>query len=101
MLHPQGLGLIQEFSEPFMIIAKDNPPQKGFPCRCPEKGMVPIFRYIYPYDQILPRMPYLLSQLTKLFQPVTIDLIHRNLLLKSFEFGGAYSYLLTGGFFLW
>jgi hypothetical protein len=76
MSHPQGLRLIQEFPETLMIVAKDKAPQKGFPRRRPEKGMVPIFRDIDPYDQILPRMPYLLPQLTKLFQPVTIYLIH-------------------------
>jgi hypothetical protein len=35
-----------------------------------------------PYDQMLLRLPYLLPQLTKFFQPVTIDFIHRNLLLR-------------------
>jgi hypothetical protein len=99
MCHPQGLRLIQKFSETLMIVAKDKAPQKGFTRRRPKKGVVLILRDIYPYNQILLRMPYLLPQLTKLLQPVTIDFIHRNLLLKSFEFGRAYSYLLTGGFF--
>jgi len=76
MLHPQGLGLIQKFSEPLMVVAKDQPPQKRFPRRRPKKGVVLILRYIYSYDQILPRMPYLLPQLTKLLQPVTIYFIY-------------------------
>jgi hypothetical protein len=76
MLHPQGLRLIQKFSEPFMVIAKNNPPQKRLARRCPEKGVVPILRNIDPYNQMLPRLPYLFPQLTKFFQPVTIHLIH-------------------------
>jgi hypothetical protein len=76
MSHPQGLGLIQKFSEPLMVVAKDKPPQKRFPCRRPKKGVVPILRDIYSYDQILLRMPYLLPQLTKFLQPVTIYFIH-------------------------
>jgi hypothetical protein len=101
MCHPQSFRLIQKFSKTLIIVAKNKTPQKGFPRRRPKKGMVPILRNIDPYDQILVRMPYRLPQLTKLLQPVTIEFIHRNLLLKSFEFGRAYSSLLTGGFFLW
>jgi hypothetical protein len=76
MLHPKGLGVIQEFSESLMVVAKDKSPQKRFPRRCPQKGVMPILRDIDPYNQMLPRMPYLLPQLTKFFQPVTIELIH-------------------------
>jgi hypothetical protein len=101
MSHPQDLRLIKEFSEPLTVIAENKTPQKRLPRRCPEKGVVMLLPNIDPHDQMLLRLPYLLPQLTKLLQPVTIDLIHRNLLLKSFEFGRAYSYLLTGGFFLW
>jgi hypothetical protein len=76
MLRPEGLGLVQEFSEPLMVVAKDEPPQERFPRRRPQKSVVPILRYIYPYDQILLRMPYLLPQLTKFLQSVTIYFIH-------------------------
>jgi hypothetical protein len=77
MSHPQGLGLIQKFSEPLMVVAKDKPPQERFPCRRPQKSVVAILRYIYPYDQILLRLPYLLPQLTESLQPVTIQFIHK------------------------
>jgi hypothetical protein len=76
MSHPQGLGLIQKFSETLMVVAKDKAPQKCFPRRRPKKGVVPILRDIDPYDQILLRMPDLSPQLTKFLQPVTIYLIH-------------------------
>jgi hypothetical protein len=76
MLHPKGLGVIQKFSETLMVVAKDKPPQKGFPRRRPKKGVVPILRDIDPYNQILLRMPYPLPQLTKFLQSVTIYLIH-------------------------
>jgi hypothetical protein len=76
MSHPQGLRLIQKSSEPLMVVVKNKPPQKGFPRRRPKKGVMPILRYIDPYDQIFLRMPYLLPQLTKSLQPVTIYLIH-------------------------
>jgi hypothetical protein len=59
MLRPKGLGVIQEFSETFMVVAKDKSPQKRFPSRCSQKGVMPILRDIDPYNQILPRMPYL------------------------------------------
>jgi hypothetical protein len=77
MCHPQGLRLIQEFSETLMIVAKDKTPKKGLTRRRPKKGVVPIFRDIDPHDQILLRMPYLLPQLTKFLQSVTIYLIHK------------------------
>src|SRR3989304_6520050 len=83
MPRPKGLGVIQKFSETLMVVAKDKAPQKRFPRRCPKKGMVLILRNIHPYNQILLRMPYLLPKLTKFLQPVTIYLIHRNLLLKN------------------
>jgi hypothetical protein len=77
MPHPEGLSLIQRFAEPLMVVAKDKSPQKRLPRRCPKKGVVPILRYIYAYDQILLRMPHLLPQLMKLLQPLTIYFIHR------------------------
>jgi hypothetical protein len=77
MLHPKGLGVIQKFSESLMVVAKDKSPQKRFPRRCPKKGVVPILRDIDPYNQMLPRMPYLVPELTKLLQPVTIQFIHK------------------------
>ena len=67
MLHPESLGLIQEFSETFMVIAKDKTSQKCFPRRCPKEGVVPIFRYVDPYNQILPRMPYLSAMKSEFF----------------------------------
>jgi hypothetical protein len=76
MAHPHGLSLIQKSSEPPMVVAKDKPSQKRFPRRRPKKGVMPILRNIDSYDQIFPRMPYLLPQLTKFLQPVTIYLIH-------------------------
>jgi hypothetical protein len=39
MAHPHGLSLIQELSEPLMIVAKDQAPQKRFPCGCSKKGV--------------------------------------------------------------
>jgi hypothetical protein len=59
-----------------MVVAKDKAPQKRFPRRRPKKGVVPILRDIYPYDQIFLRMPDLSPQLTKFLQPVTIYFIH-------------------------
>jgi hypothetical protein len=76
MPHPEGLRVIQKFSETLMVVAKDKAPQKCFPRRCPKKGVMLILRNIDPHDQILLRMPYLLPQLTKFLQPVTIYLIH-------------------------
>jgi hypothetical protein len=72
MLHPEGFCLFQKSSETLMVIAKDEPPQKCLPRRGPKKGVVPILRYVDPHDQILIRMSYLLPQLTKFLQPVTI-----------------------------
>jgi hypothetical protein len=69
----QRLGLIQEFCEPLIVVAKNKPLQKRFSRRCSKKGVVPILRDIDPYDQILLRMPDLFFQLTKLLQPVTIQ----------------------------
>jgi hypothetical protein len=77
MPHPKGLGLIQKLSESLMVVAKDKSPQKRFPRRCPKKGVMPFLRNINPNDQMLPRMPYLLPQLTKCFQPATIQFIHK------------------------
>jgi hypothetical protein len=62
MLHPQGLRVIQELSESLMVVAKNNPFKKRLPRRCPKKGVVLILRNVYPYDQILRRMPYLFPQ---------------------------------------
>jgi hypothetical protein len=80
MSHPQGLSLIQKLSKPLPVVAENKSPQKRLPCRGPKKGVVPILRNIDSHDQILLRLPDLLPQLTKCFQPVTIHFIHRNLL---------------------
>jgi hypothetical protein len=77
MLHPEGLGLIQEFSEPLMVVAKDKPPQERFPRHRPQKSVVSILRYIYTYNQILLRTPHLSLDLTESLQPVTIQFIHK------------------------
>src|SRR4030067_2320789 len=77
MSHPQSFSLTQKLSESLMIVAKNKSPQKRLPRRCPEKGIVLIFCYIHPYDQTLLRMPYLFPQLTKFFQPATIQFIHK------------------------
>jgi hypothetical protein len=89
----------QKSSETLMVVAKGESSQKRFPRRCPKKGVMPILRYIYPYDQILPRMPYLLPLLTKFLQPVTIDLIHLKPPAQGYFLKRTLQ-LLTGGFFL-
>jgi hypothetical protein len=92
------LRLEAELLEALLAVVEDQSMQKGFSRRRAEEGVMTVFGDVDPDDEMLSRSANLALQLTGLLKSAIIILIHRDLLVKSFDVGTS-SNILTGGFF--